>query len=300
MHSVIAALAAASLAAEPSFSVLVTRKVGLDASAAAQFADMLSVVLEKKGVPARRVSPVAFAASAAGEGIPDPASCGSAVDCVAIIGRKGNVDWLFAAQMAKVGTQVILDVSLVRVADGVSVAAGTERVPYRKPAKAIEKLASQFIGKMTPREPKAVPSSVEAELPAVTPPLTLPPVVAAEPAEPLPPTGSVEGKAAPSPLPLGRYVAVALGVVAVGSTGAGMYFGLSAQGQTNKLSVLSPNYNANVAQALRTAHAADACYGVAGALAIGAVIVWVLSGPPKAIPAGASTRMDTGALTWRF
>jgi hypothetical protein len=106
---------------------------------------MLSNALEQQGekIPGKRVSPRAFTASLPATSN-DPASCNGAADCVAVMGRSAGVDFLFAVQMVKIGANVIFDVTLVRVADGASVATGTKPVPFKKPVKALADLAKEF------------------------------------------------------------------------------------------------------------------------------------------------------------
>ncbi len=95
----------------------------------------------------------------------------------------------------------------------------------------------------------------------------------------------------PSPLTTRRWVAIGIGAAGVGAIITGAVFGVSKNDLETRAHSACPD-PANCTQAaqandlLRQAQdkalAANIAYGAGGALAVGAVVLWVLSGPPGA------------------
>jgi hypothetical protein len=313
--SLVILLSLANLAAEPTYSVVVTRRVGVSPEQGLDLAEMFSVALENQGekIPGKRVSPRALTTTLAAANQPDTASCAGAIDCAAVLGRLGGVDFLFALQMVKVGANVFSDVTLIRVVDGVAEATGTRPVPLKSPAKALATLAKDMaakarsMGEPLPKAQAAVAAnpaptdSPVATAAASEPPVSTPPpppvVVETSPAQPA--SASVSVSSAPTLGP-GRYVAIGLGVVALGAVGTGAYFGVSADSQSTKLSDRSPDFAANQASVLSTARTADVAYGIAGAAAIAAVVVWIVARPASSPVMSSGPTGDSSSLRWDF
>ena len=59
--------------------------------------------------------------------------------------------------------------------------------------------------------------------------------------------------------------------------GAGIALGVTALSQSKQLSVLAPDYATQVMDVRRTALFADLSYGLAGALAVSALVLWLVS-----------------------
>jgi len=179
MTSWAAILVAASLAGSPSYSVVVTRRVGLAAPAGLDLAEMLSVALERQaGQPlGRRLSPRALSVVLSAANTSDTTVCAGSLDCVAALGRLGGVDQLVALQIVKLGSDLMFDASLVQVAGGASVAVATGSTPEDKPAAGLEALAADLASKAaaaaTAKE--APPEPVAAKPPDAPRAVDLPP-----------------------------------------------------------------------------------------------------------------------------
>jgi hypothetical protein len=297
-----------SSAATPNWSVAVTGRTGIDTDAGLDLAEMLSVALGKHAdqVPGKEVSARAFAATLLNANNPDSAACGGAVDCAAVVARQGAVDFLFAVQMVKVGQNVIFDVTLVRAVDGAAVATATKPVPFKKPVKAIGELAKDIAAKAKAMS-EPLPQPAQA-----TPPPPPPAVVASEPGpksdEPIKvsnaqasdqPGASTEVRETQG-TPVSRYVAIGLGVVAVGAAAGGVYFGVSASNAANNLRDKDPNLAKSQASVISTARTADIAYAVATAAAISAIVILVVSRPSSHASVSGGSGMDATTLRWDF
>jgi hypothetical protein len=268
--------------------VAVTRRVGIDPAAALDLAEMLSLALERqKAAPAaKRVSSQAFAAILAAANNPDAASCAGALDCAAVLGKIGGVDWIYAVQLAKVGPNVIVDATLLKVKGGDTLAAANGPVPFKAPVPALEALAASLVAKAGPLELPPPPPEVPAPAPVVSAPAVVPTVATPAPA-------------AASIMSPGRYAALGLGVLALGAVGGGVYFGVTSLDQSNALSSRAPDYVAKRNQALSSARGADIAYGAAAGLAVVAVVVWVVAGPSSPAPSASGAGGVSGAM-WTF
>lgn len=307
MGTIAALIVLGSMGATPTWSVAVTRRVGVSADSGMELAEMLSVELGNLGekIPGTRVSPHALAATLLAANNPDTASCAGATDCAAVIARQGGVDFLFAIQMVKVGQNIILDATLVRAPDGAAVATATKATPFKKPVKAIGELATDLAAKAG----------------AMHEPLPKPPEVASPPPPPV--AGSTETAEGPGPvkvssaspeagtstraepaeqpsMSVGRYVALGLGVAAVGVGAAGGYFGFSAMSQANNLSDKDPNLSRAQSQVMSTAQTADAAYGIAAAVAISAIVVWIVARPSSPATVTPASGADASLVRWDF
>jgi hypothetical protein len=282
-----AVLVAQTLAATPSYTVAITRRVGLTPDGAMDMAEMLSVELQRQGVPGKVVSPRAFATSLAAAKSPDPESCAGAVDCAAVLGRNSGVDWVFAIQIAKVAGNVIFDVSLVRSRDGAELATSNRSVSYKKPVLGVVGLAKDLAHKSDPMKEAPPPPPPPPTVAQTEPPQpALAPVIVTPSDKPVTTGGEVKTS---SGMTTGRYVAIGLGVVAVGAVGTGAYLGVSASSQANNLSSRAANYQDAKNQVLNTARTADIAYGAAALCAAAAVVVWILASPSHSPNVGAAS-----------
>jgi hypothetical protein len=277
MWSLTASLLTASLAASPTCSVAVTRLVGLSTDDGLDLAEMLSGAIDRHGgvQSCREMSPRALAATIATATSQASANCGGSAECAAVLGKVGNVDWLVAIQMAKVGPDVVCTANIVRVSDAVQIATADKVVPALRPANAIDAFAADLIAKAASNPAvESPPPSLAAE-PPVRPPAET------QPFEP-PPTDSPRQPEVeqPSQSHAGFYVASGLGAVAVVGAGIGVGFGVSALAQTNSLANKGsdPNYKTYQQNAITTARTADVSYGIAGAFAVAAVVTWLVWG----------------------
>jgi hypothetical protein len=288
-------LVAATLGAPPTYTVAVTRRVGMDAQAAMNLAELFAQALDKtKGKPlGTLLSPRAFVATLTSKGMSDPESCAGAADCAVVIARGGGVDRLIAVQIAKVGGDALFDVTALEARDGTKLANISESVPIRKPARALDRLAASLAPKIPPFHEIAPPPPPEP-LPPPPPPPEPVTVTAATPVASGTSTTEVEAKTPPA-----RYVAYGVGALAVVAAGVGVVAGASALSQANTAAgnQTSPNYAANREQALGTARVADFAYGGAAVFAAGAVILWILTRRSSS-PADASAPGPAAAIHW--
>jgi len=267
--------AAPAAAGSATYSVAVTRHVGLDAAAALDLAEGFSSALERQGdaLPGKRLSARALAASLAAANS-DPTSCGGEVDCAAVMGKVGGVYWLFALQLAKVGSNIIVQVDLVRVHDAALLASANKPVSYQEPGSDLEALAKEIVESAQPIQPPADTAAVAAAQAADD--------TSDAPASPAP----VEpGPTAEPPLlglwP-GQLAAIGLGALALGAVGTGGVLGVVALGQSDELRSNVATYDDDRERVLWTARGADIAYAVGGALAIAGAVVWFVLGEPSA------------------
>lgn len=266
----------AALAAGDQYSLVVARRLGVDADKARELSATLGDELKAQS-SASLGQPVPLddvAQTLARAGFPDTAVCNGAAACVASLAKLSGLARLVAVQLVKVGSSVALDVSVVDSATGKTQAAVTRSVSLKAPAKDLALLAKELVGKLPP----PTVATVEPE-PVKPPPVDAPKDTTLVPDPPPEPPVVV----APGPgLPTGRKVALSLGGAAILAAAVGVGLGVSATGQANGLSALDPQYEARAAAVRSQALGADVAYGVAGGLAVAAVVTWLVSAPEPA------------------
>lgn len=263
----------ALLAASPESSVVVARRIGLDAARGVELAQQLATALgEQRDRPLGTVLPVAQANERlAKAGFPDTAVCNGAAACVASLAKVSGFERLVSLQLVKLGGDLAIDASVIDGRTGQSLAVVTRTVKAKALAAELAALASELLSKLpAPVAPVASSTTAQPVTP-VEPPPPPPPVAIVEPVAVTPP---------PSVLPTGRIVALGLGGAAVVSLGVGIALGVSAMGQSNQLSVLDPSYAARVAAVRQAALGADVSYALAGAFAVAALVTWLLTPTP--------------------
>jgi len=251
------------LNAEPGYSLVVSRRVGVEAGRAIELTAELAQALEAEpSRPLGALVPVPEAAATlAKAGFPDSAVCNGAVACVASLAKVSGLTRLVALQLVKVGAELTVDASVVDGASGRAVAVLTRTMKLRDVSEGLR----AFSAELTALASEIPPAEVVA--PDAPTAVTLTP-------EPRPP-----GVTLASGLPTGRKVALGLGAGAVAALVVGIVLGVVALGLANALSAFDPRYEAHAAAARRTGVGADVVYGTAGALAIGAVLTWFLAPP---------------------
>lgn len=252
------ALTLSLLTATPDASVVVARRISLDAVKAQDLAEQLAAALkERPGSALGTLMPVADAMACLSKaGFPDTAVCNGAAACVASLAKVCGFKRLVALQVGKVGADVAVDVSIVDGATGATLAAVTSTLALKGSAEAMRPLALELLSKL-----EEVPAPVEVRT-------GVPPVSREE-----------HATDAPS-LTTHQKVAIGLGVGAVVSLGVGITLGVSALGQSNQLSVRHPGYAAQVVSVRQTALFSDVGYGAAIALAVSALVLWLVSPAP--------------------
>ncbi len=276
----IALILAGSLAASgpPAYAATATRRVGLDAAAALDLVEGLFTALQqhRADLKGRPLGPRAFAAMLANARM-DPGACGGATACAAALGRIGDVAWVFSVQLVRVGDRVIVDVELVRVADGATRATASASVPAQRPQTALVTLAEEIAGKAPDLEEDAQPPVPKKSEPvaAAAPAAARAPEPAIRTPEPDP--EPPPRRPAPS-MGVGRKVAMGLGAASLAGFGVGGYFGVTALGQSEQLRSSSPSYAEDRDRMYGTARTADVVYGAAAALAIAAIVAWIAGG----------------------
>lgn len=251
------ALTLSLLTATPEASVVVARRISLDAAKAQELAEQLATALSQQSSGALgTLMPVADAMACLSKaGFPDTAVCNGAAACVASLAKVCGFKRLVALQMGKVGADVAVDVSIVDGATGASLAAVTSTLNLKNASEAMGPLAAELLSKLAPTPP---PVEVVTRGTALTP----------------------EAPAVATPLSTHQKVALGLGAGAVASLGVGIALGVSALGQSNQLSERDPRYAANVMTVRQTALFSDVGYGAAIALAVSALVVWLVSAAP--------------------
>jgi hypothetical protein len=309
-----AALLVSTLSSAPSFTVAVTRRVGIAPRAALDLAESLSEVLDHaNGRPlGKRVSPRAFVVTLSAANNPDSAACQGAVDCVVALGKIGRVDWVVSLQLVKLGKRMAVDARIIDVARGATVTSMSATVPSKRSQSAIDTLASKLIGKLpapAPQPPVALESTVQPSAPLASPP---PPEGAAagpEQAPPAPPmvslntepdkdkqTNEVALSTRPTTPPL-RYVAIGCGVLAVGAAGVGAWQGVEALNAANAANANPKTTAADLNAVHAKARFSDFSYGAAGVVAAVAIVLWLVSPSHTATPA-APDRGVGPTFTW--
>ncbi len=301
-------LAVSTLGSTPSYSVVVSRRVGLDAAAGLDLADGLSLSLERvPQPPGKRVAPRAVTVTLAAAGTADSASCEGSVDCVAALGRIAGLDRLVGLQVVKIGNDIVIDAAVVDVKEGAPLATASAKIPLKAPGPSFAALAQDLTRGVetwaAPSPPPPAPSAVPlpASLASQTPPAAPPPRQVA-------PVSSV---AAPTPTP--RLVGYGLAGAGVACVAGGVTFGLLAQDAHRSAKAL-----ADAADPLRRADfdAAKAATGtrmvvadvlyVAGALALGAGSYFIIFGegakeaPKVAVSARAGGGGGALVVGWSF
>ncbi|MBI3184318.1 MAG: hypothetical protein HYZ28_19465 [Myxococcales bacterium] len=262
---VIAALLAAT-AGPPTFSAAVTRREGVEAQAALELAESLSLSLERAGGEAlgKRISPRALQVALSAANVTDAATCSGDADCAVRLGQIGGVRRLLALQLVKLGRNLIIDVSVIDVESGAKVAAASARASIKAPEEALAELAAQLARSLPPYE---VPKPKEPER------AMAPPAIAAS-------------ASAPPGAP--RAIRPSTRTLVVGGIGGGLVTAGTVMGGLALLSFGAersaaeswnlPAYERARAEAKGRALAADLLLG-AGALALGAAAVLHFTGP---------------------
>ncbi|MFO0601334.1 MAG: hypothetical protein U0228_38855 [Myxococcaceae bacterium] len=247
------ALSLSLLGAVPDSAVVVARRIGVEPDKALEIALDFTEAL-RAGDPAR-AGPLLDAHLAlerfAKAGFPDPSVCNGKAACVASLAKVGGFRRLVALQLARAGTSVAVDASLVDGETGAPLASATRMVFARDWQGGLSAIATELLSRW-PAEDAPVVTRGPAE--------TAPPVVVT----------------ASSSLSPGRTAALAVGGGAVVALGVGIALGVSASAQANQLSVLDPRYDERVAAVRGTALGADVSYIAAGALAVTALVVWLV------------------------
>lgn len=265
----LAAVAASLLCASPEASVVVARRLGLDAARGAELAQQLTAALEQQ--PGSRLGalvPVTEATSRLTKaGFPDTAVCNGAAACVASLAKVGGFERLVALQLVKLGADLAIDASIIDGRTGASLAVVTRTVKLKAIGDELTALAAELMGKL-PAKPVA----------EVAPP-DRPPSTDPSPPPPPPLDETAVTATAARPLSTGRLVAIGLGSAAIVSLGVGIGLGVSALSQSNQLSVRDPEYASRVAAVRQTALFSDVGYGAAAAFAVAALVTWLLAPP---------------------
>jgi hypothetical protein len=265
----VGAVALVLLTATPESSVVVARRIGLDATKGVELAQQLVTALEQQpGKPLGAVLPVSEANERlAKAGFPDTAVCNGAAACVASLAKVSGFARLVSLQLVKLGGDLAIDASVIDGRTGQSLAVVTRTVKAKALTAELSALAAELLAKL--------PASAPAPVASTTPP---PDTTEAPPTPPLLPAVEPVVVTAPArAMPTGRVVALGLGGAAVVSLGVGLGLGVSAMNQSNQLSVLDPAYGARVAAVRQAALGADISYVLAGAFAVAALVTWLLT-----------------------
>lgn len=264
----VGAVALVLLTATPESSVVVARRIGLDATKGVELAQQLVTALEQQpGKPLGAVLPVSEANERlAKAGFPDTAVCNGAAACVASLAKVSGFARLVSLQLVKLGGDLAIDASVIDGRTGQSLAVVTRTVKAKALTAELSALAAELLAKL--------PASALAPASTTPPPDT----TEAPPTPPLLPAVEPVVVTAPArAMPTGRVVALGLGGAAVVSLGVGLGLGVSAMNQSNQLSVLDPAYGARVAAVRQAALGADISYVLAGAFAVAALVTWLLT-----------------------
>ena len=244
------------LGAGPDYSVVVARRLGLEPKRATELATSFADALEHQ--PTHPLGTLLLLDEAAATleraGFPDTTVCSGSAPCVSSLARVSGLARIVALQLVKVGSELAIDVSVVD-ASGRILGVVTRSVKLKTANDELSSLAAELISKLPP--PADAP--VEVKLTPPTPPPTV--------------------EVTPPPFPTGRKVALGLGGGAVVALGVGVGLGVSALGQSKALSPLDPQFENKAAAARGTALGADLTYGLAGALAVSALVAWLISPP---------------------
>lgn len=241
------------LTAQPESSVVIARRLGLEPARGTELAQQLVDTLVLQPHPfGRLVGATEANERLAKAGFPDTAVCNGATACIASLAKVGGFDRLISLQLVKLGPDLAVDASVVEESSGVSLAVVTRTVRAKSIADDLVALANELISKLPVHAPKTasatrLPSAARAEL------------------EPRRGGWSTN-----------RWVALGLGGAGVVALGVGLALGISANAQANRLSVLDPSYEANVASVRQSALLADLGFVTAGAFAVAALVTWLL------------------------
>jgi hypothetical protein len=254
------ALTASLLAASPEASVVVARRIGLEAKRGEELAQQLTDALRARDAASiGALVDVSIAVERlAAAGFPDTAVCNGAATCVASLAKVGVFRRLVALQLVKLGAELAVDASVVDGDTGQVLAAITRTVSLKTSAEEWAALAAELTRKL---------SALDAPIAVVLP---------GDPADARPKNDPPEVHQAPG-LGVGRKVALGFGGGAVVALGVGIGLGVSAAAQASQLSVLDPMYAQRVAGARGTALGADLSYVTAGAFAVTALLLWLFT-----------------------
>ncbi|MDP1828945.1 MAG: hypothetical protein Q8L48_37130 [Archangium sp.] len=263
------ALTLSLINATPDYSVVVARRLGVDARRAAELSAVFAQALEKDTThPLGQLLPVGEATEQLKQaGFPDTSVCNGSAACVSSLARVSGLKRIVALQLVKVGSDLAVDASVVEGEAGRILGSVTRTVKLKTADGELEPLARELLSKVAKATPELV--AVKSDAPKnvdLTPPPPLPPP-------------EVEVTPAPG-LTTGRKVALGLGGGAVVALGVGIGLGASALSQSNALSAIDPQFEEKAAAARGTALAADLGYIAAGSLAVGALVAWLVSPPP--------------------
>src|SRR5688500_17467213 len=102
--SFVALVIASTVAAAPTYTVTVTRRVGVDADKSLEFAKAFAVALDAAaGKPVGKLmAPEEFLGRLSSLGMLEPSSCAGKVACALDAGKVGLVDRLVAIQLIKI------------------------------------------------------------------------------------------------------------------------------------------------------------------------------------------------------
>ncbi len=265
-------LLAIVLGADPSFSAVVTLRSGIAPVTALEIAERISA--EAASSPpfsaAKRVSPRDLLAVLSAKNAPNPLKCGEDLACAAAAGRDGEVDQILVLQMAKLGGDAVIRVSLVDSQSGSVLAHDSGVVPLGHREKQMQALVARLAAKLPAARPSSGESPEEEDAP-VAPPVRLSAPTADMVAAPPPP---------PKPFVVwnpGRKVAAGLAAGSAATLLAGITMGAVALSLADPGTPPDPTLASRRATAQTLATGADIAYGVAAASAVAAVIVWFSS-----------------------
>ena len=258
------------LGAGPDYSVVVARRLGLDSKRAAELASSFAQALEQDSShPLGELFPVDEAGEALKKaGFPDTSVCNGSSACVSSLARVSGLKRIIALQLVKIGSDLAIDASVVEADSGKILGAVTRTVKLKSSSAELIGLAAELLQKFSRSAPPTPPVAVVKQDDAPTK-VDLAPSAALPAPEPVAVT--------PPSLPTGRKVALGLGGGAVAVLGVGIGLGVSALGQSKSLSAIDSKFEEKAAAARGTALAADLSYGAAGALAVGALVAWLVS-----------------------
>ncbi|MHB8876891.1 MAG: hypothetical protein ACYC8T_24605, partial [Myxococcaceae bacterium] len=221
-------VALSALGATPEYSVVVARRIGVDAKRSAELSGELARALEKQSSHplGNLVSVTDTAARLAKAGFPDPATCSGAAACVANLVRVSGLARLVSLQLVKVGGELAIDASIIEGETGRSLVAVTRTANLKNPGAELEALAAELIRKLPVPQPlaaAALPSDAPAEVRLTPQDASQPPLLAASPG-----------------LAGGQKLALGLGAGALVALAVGVGMGASAMGQSSALTPRDP------------------------------------------------------------
>mgnify|MGYP001606817925 CR=1 FL=1 len=274
LHPMLLVLTLSLINATPDYSVVVARRLGVDAKRAAELSTVFARAVEKDTThPLGQLLPADEATELLKKaGFPDTSVCNGSAACVSSLARVSGLKRIIALQLVKVGSDLAVDASVVEGDVGRILGSVTRTVKLKSATDELDGLARDLLAKLPKVAPVVVAATPEIK------PGDAPKNVDLTPPPPLPPPEVVEQ---PPGLTTGRKVALGLGGSAVVALGIGIGLGASALTQSNALSAIDPQFNEKAAAARSTALGADLGYIAAGSLAVGALVAWLVS-PPAA------------------